>query len=108
MRGKNIIRGIFIVSLITVIVLGSIVYMKFHTVEHRLIVHFDVDQGITTGAISTFFEVIGFVFFLEILNILVFRIVYIRSRQLSYLLPVLNGVLSLLLLAYILVIISLN
>ena len=107
-EGKNIIRIIFLLSSLLVIALGVIVLLVFYDEQYRLAVHFDVARGVTTGSVGSILAIIGLVFFLHIINMFLFRIIYVRSNFLSYFLPALNAILALLLLMYILVIMALN
>ena len=108
MNPVYIIRTIFIVSSIVVLALGGVVYARFASTDHLLVVYFDVERGIATGSIADILRVIVLAFFFQVINLAVFRMVYVRNRALGYFLPALNAVIALLILMYGFVIIALN
>lgn len=108
MKTTTALRLIFFISTLLVVGIGIVFFIVFRDAGHLLVVHFDVTQGVTTGGLRDLLTVVSFIFFLHILNIIIFRVIYVRSRFLSYVLPVTNGILALLLLMYSFVILSLN
>lgn len=96
-------------AIIALIIAAGLVYVNFADVNHLLVIHFDAHRGIDLfGQKISVYNILWSNLLLIIINFFLVTVFYSRARFMAYLLAYSTTSLSLLILAAIMVIISVN